>query len=84
LKNLSSLRRFFVFSNRFRRGGTTDGDEELSPTTLYIILASHNLVKSIDEFLSLSIGQTELLVNRLSEWIEKTNQSYSVPSFPRR
>jgi len=62
-----------------RRRRSDDTDEPISPTLLYIILASHGLVRSIDEFLSLTIGQTELLLYRLSEYVEKVN-SVSVPS----
>jgi len=46
-------------------------EEALPPRRVYFILAHHNLVRSIDEFLDLTVGQTELLLQAISEYYEE-------------
>jgi len=64
--------KFFVIDRVVKQNHAS---ETVSPTSLYIILASHNLVHGIDDFLSLSFAQTELLLVRLQEMLEKTQGS---------
>jgi len=48
---------------------------------LYVILAHYNLVSSIDDFLNLTFAQTELLLTRLTEFVEEINRQMKVGDF---
>lgn len=47
----------------------------MRPSVVYAILARANLVRSIDEFLDLTIEQTELLLNALAEIAEMEREA---------
>jgi len=50
---------------------TGETEEEINPTKIYILLAKNNLVHSIDDFLNLTVGQTELLLHFLQEYYKE-------------
>jgi len=59
-------------------GRATNPDEALIPTYFYLTLLRLGVPLTIDAFLDLTIGQTELLLMRAAELLEKERDGLSV------